>query len=100
MRTLYLATGPELVHGMITDLLKHDMAVIGAAMTMAVSPEEDEDAPSGGWTSRDTVSTLGQYTLLVSKLYTPTVEGRFSLWGRWTVSPETVTVRFGTFQVR
>lgn len=99
MRTLYLATGPELVHGVVTDLLKNDMTQVAAVIELAVGPEEVEDAPTTGWTLRNTAKMIGAYSVLASHLYTPTVEGFFFLWARWTIAPETVTIRVGKFRV-
>jgi hypothetical protein len=84
---------------MVTDNFKQDLTAIKAAIEMAFGPEDTDTPPTSGWTLRDTVSNFGPYTLLVSKLVTPTAEGRYKLWGRWTVVPETVTLQFGLFQV-
>lgn len=99
MRTLYLATGPELVHGMVTDLLKNDMTQVAAVIELATGPEAVEDAPTTGWVLRETIKMIGQYSFVASHLYTPTTEGFFHLWGRWTVAPETVVTRIGKFRV-
>lgn len=99
MRILYTGTGPELVHGMVTDLLKNDMTSVAAVIELAITPDQDEDAPSTGWTLRETASMIGLNTVIASKLYTPTVDGFFVLWGRWVAAPETVITKLGRFRV-
>jgi len=99
MRTLALATGPELVRGRITDLENADLTPAGAVIELAVQADELEDAPTTGWTLRDNLTTIGNSTIEPAKLYTPVARGKFILWGRWTVGGETIVRPIGKFQV-
>jgi hypothetical protein len=98
MRTLNLGSS-ELVEGMITDLRKNDLTLIRDSVELAITGDEVEVAPDTGWTLRDSVSMIGQNTLIAGKLHTADAEGFFRLWGRWGTGLEQVVVFIGKFRV-
>jgi len=98
MRTLEFGT-QELVQGLVTDLLKNDLNAVRDVVELAITTEDVEDAPASGWTLRDEVKMIGDYTILPSKLHTASAKGHFKLWGRWGDPPEQVVLCIGKFRV-
>jgi len=101
MRTLNVGT-QETVEGLITDLRKNDLTLVQDIVELAFTDDEVTDGrtiPEVDWSIRDTVETIGRYSLIAGKSHDSTEVGFFKLWARWSLNNENVLLLVGRFRV-